>query len=131
MGIDKRGVSRGKCTECNECEEYETSGSSVLCEYCGHRPVQHEVISSSRARAGPELEPPNKWAKSAKEGEEVIIVDNVEVCENDKTHMEDDLVSKSVIKLGKVIIHPYILVFAIINKYRLTVFKGFTATNRT
>lgn len=69
--------------------------------------------------------------KSAKEGEEVIIVDNVEVCENDKTHMEDDLVSKSVIKLGKVIIHPYILVFAIINKYHLTVFKGFTATNRT
>lgn len=94
MGIDKRGVSRGKCTQCNECEEYETSSSSVLCEYCGHRPVQHEMISSSRARAGPELEPPEKWAKSAKEGEEVIVVDNVEVCENDKTHMEDDLVSK-------------------------------------
>ena len=94
MGIDKRGVSRGKCAQCNECEEYETSSSSVLCKYCGHRPVQHEVISSSRARAGPELEPPDKWAKSAKEGEEAIIVENVEDCENDKTHMEDDLVSK-------------------------------------
>ena len=94
MGIDKHGVSRGKCTQFNECEEYETSSSSVLCEYCGHRPVQHEVISSSRARAGPELEPPDKWAKSAKEGKEVIVVDNVEVCENDKTHMEDYLVSK-------------------------------------
>ena len=94
MGVDKRGVSRGKCNQCNECEEYETNSSSVLCEYCGHRPVKHEVISSSRARAGLELEPPEKWAKSAKEGEEVIIVDNVEVCENDKEHTEDDLVSK-------------------------------------
>ena len=94
MGVDKRGVSRGKCNQCNECEEYESNSSSVLCEYCGHRPVQHEVISSSRARAGLELEPPEKWAKSAKEGEEVIIVDNVEVCENDKEHTEDDLVSK-------------------------------------
>ena len=40
MGVDKRGVSHGKCTQCNECEEYETSGSNALCEYCGHRPVQ-------------------------------------------------------------------------------------------
>lgn len=77
MGIDKRGVSRGKCTQCNECEEYETSSSTVLCEYCGHRPVQHEVIITSRAQAGPEPEPPEKWAKSAKDGEEVTIVDNV------------------------------------------------------
>ena len=105
MGIDKRGVSREKCTQCNECEEYETSSSSVLCEYRGHRAVQHEVISSSRAGAGPKLEPTEKWAKSAKGGEEVIVVDNVEVCENDKTHMEDDLVST-------LIIHPYTLVFA-------------------
>ena len=94
MGVDKRGVSRGKCTQCNECEEYEADSSSVLCEYCERRPVQHEVISSSRARAGPELEPPDKWVNSAKEGEEVIIVDNVEVCQNDIAHIEDDLVSK-------------------------------------
>ena len=94
MGVDKCGVSHGKSTQCNECEKYEASSSSVLCEYCGHRPVQHEVISSSRARAGPELEPPDKCAKSAKEGGEVINVDNAEVCENDEAHMEDDLVSK-------------------------------------
>ena len=94
MGVDKRGVSRGKCTQCNECEEYEADSSSVLCEYCERRPVQHEVISSSRARAGPELEPPDKCAKSAKEGGEVINVDNTEVCENDEAHMEDDLVTK-------------------------------------
>lgn len=85
MGVDKRSVSRGKCVKCNECDECESSSSSVLCEYCGHRPVQHEAISSSRARAGPELEPPKNCAKSANEGEEVIIVDNVEVYENDNT----------------------------------------------
>ena len=95
MGIDKRGISSGKCTECNECDEYETSSLSVLCKYCGHRPVQHEVMGSSRARAraGPELEPPEKCGKPANKGEEVIIVDNVEVYENDKTHMENDCVN--------------------------------------
>lgn len=40
MGIDKRGVPRGKCTEC-ECEEFE-SVNSIACEYCGHPPVKHE-----------------------------------------------------------------------------------------
>ena len=40
MGIDKRGVLRGKCTEC-ECEEFE-SVNSIVCEYCGHPPVKHE-----------------------------------------------------------------------------------------
>ena len=40
MGIDKRGVPRRKCTEC-ECEEFE-SVNSIACEYCGHPPVKHE-----------------------------------------------------------------------------------------
>ena len=40
MGVDKRGVLRGKCTEC-ECEEFE-SVNSIVCEYCGHPPVKHE-----------------------------------------------------------------------------------------
>ena len=40
MGIDKRGVPRGKCSEC-ECEEFE-SVISIVCEYCGHPPVKHE-----------------------------------------------------------------------------------------
>ena len=40
MGIDKRGVLRGKCTEC-ECEEFERV-NSIVCEYCGHPPVKHE-----------------------------------------------------------------------------------------
>ena len=47
MGTDKRGVLRGKCLKCEECDEYETTGTvSILCEYCGHRPVEHEVITS-------------------------------------------------------------------------------------
>lgn len=99
MGLDKRGVSRGKCTECNDCEEYETSGLSILCEYCGHRPVQHEVInqiSTSETRIGSELEPPEKRPKPAeerKDDNEVIIVDNAEFQESAKTQGEDDLVS--------------------------------------
>ena len=40
MGIDKRGVPRGKCSEC-ECEEFE-SVNSIVCEYCGHSPVKHD-----------------------------------------------------------------------------------------
>lgn len=43
MGIDKRGVLRGKCTEC-ECDEFE-SVNSIVCEYCGHPPVKHENLS--------------------------------------------------------------------------------------
>ena len=40
MGVDKPGVLRGECTEC-ECEEFE-SVNSTACEYCGHLPVKHE-----------------------------------------------------------------------------------------
>ena len=48
MGKDKRGVSRGKCLICSDCDEYETTDTvSILCEYCGHRPVEHEIIRST------------------------------------------------------------------------------------
>lgn len=47
MRKDKRGVLRGKCLKCEECYEYETTvTASILCEYCGHRPVEHEPITS-------------------------------------------------------------------------------------
>ena len=47
MGKDKTGVLRGKCLKCEECDEYETTvTASILCEYCGHRPVEHESITS-------------------------------------------------------------------------------------
>ena len=108
MGIDKRGVSRGKCTECNECDEYETSGSNILCEYCGRRPVQHEVISqisASGSQVGSVLEPPEKRPKPAEEEEqnndvsdgenEVTMIDNAECCTNDNTRREDDLVGNN------------------------------------
>ena len=47
MRKDKRGVLRGKCLKCEECYEYETTvTASILCEYCAHRPVEHEPITS-------------------------------------------------------------------------------------
>ena len=55
MGINKRGVLRGKCSESEcecECEEFE-SVSSIVCGYCGHPPVKHEKhrdISHHRLR---------------------------------------------------------------------------------
>ena len=48
MGKDKRGVLHGKCLICSECDEYETtSTTSILCEYCGHRPVEHEITRTT------------------------------------------------------------------------------------
>lgn len=43
MGVDKRGISRGECKKCTECDEFEADNASgsVFCGYCGHRPVEH------------------------------------------------------------------------------------------
>ena len=41
MGVDSRGVERGKCTAC-DCEEYEGKSGQHECGYCGCFPVQHE-----------------------------------------------------------------------------------------
>ena len=61
MGKDKRGILHGKCLKCEECDEYETTGTdSILCEYCGHRPVKHEVITreeETMPAKKPRLEP--------------------------------------------------------------------------
>lgn len=52
---------RGKCLKCEECDEYETTVTgSILCEYCGHRPVEHEAITSEEETLPakkPRLEP--------------------------------------------------------------------------
>ena len=52
---------RGKCLKCEECDEYETTvTASILCEYCGHSPVEHEPISSEEETLPakkPRLEP--------------------------------------------------------------------------
>ena len=61
MGKDKRGILRGKCLKCEECDEYETTVTdSILCEYCGHRPVEHKPITSEEETLPakkPRLEP--------------------------------------------------------------------------
>ena len=44
---DIQGVQRGKCNSAGcECGEYMTveGGQGILCEYCGHRPVDHVRI---------------------------------------------------------------------------------------
>ena len=42
MGLDKRGVNRGACKEC-DCDEYEPPPDmkNLKCEYCAHAPAQH------------------------------------------------------------------------------------------
>ena len=61
MRKDKRGVLRGKCLKCEEYYEYETTvTASILCEYYGHRPVEHEPITSEEETLPakkPRLEP--------------------------------------------------------------------------
>ena len=45
MGVDSRGVERGKCTKC-DCEEYEVKDRQNECGYCGCFPAQHEQSRS-------------------------------------------------------------------------------------
>ncbi len=42
MGKDKRGIDRGSCGKC-DCKEYEVFDKRLLCDYCGHRPMDHEI----------------------------------------------------------------------------------------
>lgn len=48
MGKDKRGISRGKCEIC-DCEEFENLSSTLMafCDYCGHRPLEHERMQEN------------------------------------------------------------------------------------
>lgn len=40
---DKRGKLRGRCLSCG-CDEFEVQDTSrILCDYCGHSPMQHEL----------------------------------------------------------------------------------------
>ena len=65
MCKDKRGIERGKCNLC-PCEEFDTEGS-ILCEYCGHPPINHVVLEHQE-------QPSKKMKKSshqhAAEGED-------------------------------------------------------------
>ena len=39
--IDCKGVARGKCTECQQCDQFLIKDEDVKCSYCGHPPVSH------------------------------------------------------------------------------------------
>lgn len=55
MGIDKRGVFRGKCTEWEcDCEEYEQPRRGHDCEYCACKPAKHEVGAEVAEVGNPE-----------------------------------------------------------------------------
>jgi len=43
MNADRRGIVRGPCSICNECEQYEVV-NGLSCEYCGCPPGKHENL---------------------------------------------------------------------------------------
>ena len=64
MRKDKTGVLHGKCSD---RDEYETTDTvSILCEYCGHRPVEHEIIRSTD-KATPAKKPRLETTEEASE----------------------------------------------------------------
>mmetsp|Transcript_40373 Transcript_40373/g.101615 ORF Transcript_40373/g.101615 Transcript_40373/m.101615 type:complete len:440 (+) Transcript_40373:319-1638(+) len=50
---DKFGKLRGRCNNCTECEEYvylpDFTGNS--CDYCGCKPIQHEIVEEEGGAA--------------------------------------------------------------------------------
>lgn len=42
MAPDSRGVWRGRCKACDECDEFTLENGSIRCAYCCHSPVQHQ-----------------------------------------------------------------------------------------
>ena len=47
MGIDKRGIKRGACIECRECDDYETPKDGHNCDYCGCKPPKHPSVTTN------------------------------------------------------------------------------------
>ena len=41
MGVDKRGIKRGACIECGQCDDYETPKDGHDCDYYGCKPPKH------------------------------------------------------------------------------------------
>ena len=41
MGVDKRGIRRGACIECRQCDDYETPKDGHDCDCCGCKPPKH------------------------------------------------------------------------------------------
>ena len=54
MAPDSRGVYRGRCKTCKECDEFVLESDSIKCAYCGHSPGQHELIQGSQHELIPE-----------------------------------------------------------------------------
>ena len=55
MGRDIKGIVRGKCNSCDECDEYlppQEGQQSVRCDYCNHTPAEHVKIIKLGACTG-------------------------------------------------------------------------------
>lgn len=53
--IDCRGVKRGKCLNCDSCDEFMTENGSIKCAYCNCVPGGHEKseeIESAKSEQG-------------------------------------------------------------------------------
>lgn len=84
MGKDKRGVDRGPCSIC-PCDEYETEGS-ILCEYCGHTPIQHPTKDNIQTD-----EPSKKKTKVCDDQSDEVIIEIAETSCLEQTEQESNL----------------------------------------
>ena len=46
--IDCKGVARGKCTECQLCDQFLIKDEDVKCSYCGHPPTSHMNLEQGK-----------------------------------------------------------------------------------
>ena len=52
MGLDDRGIERGKChVEDCDCTEFTTSNSGISCAYCGDLPAKHQNKNPDAAKS--------------------------------------------------------------------------------
>ena len=45
--VDRRGVERGVCTNCDQCFEFYADTATILCGYCKCAPTQHKAEMQS------------------------------------------------------------------------------------
>ena len=59
MGVDSRGVQRGKCI-CGECDSYEAGRDGPQCGYCGCIPTKHAQLATAAQENGEKIDEKKK-----------------------------------------------------------------------
>ena len=54
--IDCKGVARGRCTECQQCDQFLIRDHDIKCSYCGHPPASHLNLEEQPTKQGYEVE---------------------------------------------------------------------------